>query len=43
MHWKVYAALGRFLALLEGLEALHKFAEHYQRLSDAAGCKLFNY
>ncbi|KAJ7884708.1 hypothetical protein B0H13DRAFT_2537126 [Mycena leptocephala] len=43
MHWKLYAALGRFLALLEGLKALYKFASHYQRLSDAAahGVKVF--
>jgi hypothetical protein len=41
MHWKLYAALGHFLALLEGLKALYKFASHYQRLSDAAARELF--
>jgi hypothetical protein len=40
MHWKLYAAIGRFLALLDGLKALYKFAEHYQQLSNAAARKL---
>ncbi|KAJ6543120.1 hypothetical protein B0H19DRAFT_1239236 [Mycena capillaripes] len=30
MHWKLYAALGRFLSLLEGLKALVAFAEYYR-------------
>jgi hypothetical protein len=37
MHWKIYSALGKFLSLLDGLPALYKFADHYQRLFDAAG------
>ncbi|KAF7371598.1 hypothetical protein MVEN_00015200 [Mycena venus] len=42
MHWKLYAAIGRFLPL-DGLRALYKFALHYQQLSDAAayGIKVF--
>ncbi|KAJ7087995.1 hypothetical protein B0H15DRAFT_982589, partial [Mycena belliarum] len=32
MHWKIYAALGKFLALLEGLKGLYKFAEYYSQL-----------
>ncbi|KAJ7315143.1 hypothetical protein DFH08DRAFT_1040237 [Mycena albidolilacea] len=43
MHWKLYAAIGRFLPLMDGLRALYKFAGHYQQLSDAAthGIKVF--
>ncbi|KAJ7658759.1 hypothetical protein DFH06DRAFT_442939 [Mycena polygramma] len=43
MHWKIYAAIGQFLALMDGLKALYKFAEHYRRLSDAKmhGVKIF--
>ncbi|KAJ6458365.1 hypothetical protein C8R47DRAFT_1227106 [Mycena vitilis] len=37
MHWKLYAAIGRFLSLMDGMKRLYKFAEHYQRLFDAAG------
>jgi hypothetical protein len=29
MHWKLYAALSRHLALLEGLKALVAFVEYY--------------
>ncbi|KAF7377270.1 hypothetical protein MSAN_00147300 [Mycena sanguinolenta] len=36
MHWKIYAAIGTSHALLDGLKALYKFAEHYQHLFDAA-------
>ncbi|KAJ7116971.1 hypothetical protein C8R44DRAFT_627132, partial [Mycena epipterygia] len=35
MHWKLYAAVGKSLALMPGLKALYKFADHYERLSDA--------
>ncbi|KAJ7658185.1 hypothetical protein DFH06DRAFT_1407814 [Mycena polygramma] len=41
MHWKLYAAIGRFLSLLDGMKRLYKFAEHYQRLFDAAGRELY--
>ncbi|KAJ7321627.1 hypothetical protein DFH08DRAFT_1033568 [Mycena albidolilacea] len=43
IHWKLYAAIGRFLPLMDGLRALYKFAGHYQQLSDAAthGIKVF--
>ncbi|KAJ7078164.1 hypothetical protein B0H15DRAFT_1001560, partial [Mycena belliarum] len=43
MHWKIYAALGKFLALLEGLKGLYKFAEYYSQLSEAQkhGVKIF--
>ncbi|KAF7339229.1 hypothetical protein MVEN_02000400 [Mycena venus] len=43
MHWKLYAAIGRFLPIMDGLRALYKFALHYQQLSDAAadGVKVF--
>jgi hypothetical protein len=35
MHWKLYAALGRHLALLEGLKALVAFAEYYRTQFEA--------
>ncbi|KAJ6484866.1 hypothetical protein C8R45DRAFT_1147891, partial [Mycena sanguinolenta] len=49
MHWKIYcsistyAAIGTAMSLLDGLRALHKFAEHYQHLFDASshGVKIF--
>jgi hypothetical protein len=33
MHWKLYAAVGKNHALLEGLKGLWRFAEHYQLLA----------
>ncbi|KAI0683221.1 hypothetical protein BC835DRAFT_1296586, partial [Cytidiella melzeri] len=32
MHWKLYSAVGRNHTLLEGLQALSKVADYYQRL-----------
>ncbi|KAK7013291.1 hypothetical protein R3P38DRAFT_3581024, partial [Favolaschia claudopus] len=37
MHWKLYAAIGKLLALMQGLKSLYSFAVHYQKLYDAAG------
>lgn len=41
MHWKLYAALGKLWALLNGLKALYKFAEHYRHLSEAQKRRFF--
>lgn len=32
MHWKLYCAAGRKHPMMEGMEALYKVAEYYQRL-----------
>ncbi|KAI0683118.1 hypothetical protein BC835DRAFT_1311235 [Cytidiella melzeri] len=32
MHWKLYSAVGRNHTFLEGLQALYKVAEYYQRM-----------
>jgi hypothetical protein len=37
LHFRLYAAVGRDLGLLEGLEGLFKFAEHLQTMSTAQG------
>lgn len=41
MHWKLYAALGKLLALLEGLKALVKFVDYYQIQFDAQKRQLY--
>ena len=40
MHWKLYCAVGRNHALLEGLVSLLRVAEYYKRLHDAVQSKI---
>lgn len=39
MHWKLYCAVGRNHALLEGLVSLLRVGEYYKRLHDAVQSK----
>jgi hypothetical protein len=42
MHYKLYAALGRLLALLDGLKGLVAFADYYRTQFDAKKSQLCN-